>query len=71
LRIFVFVEIGDQHVGALARKRDRNRAADAAIAARDDRRFTGKPSTACVTFFSVVGTRLHGRRRSRDALLLL
>ena len=36
--VVVFVQIGDQHIGALARICNRHRAADAAVAAGDQRR---------------------------------
>jgi hypothetical protein len=40
--IIVFIEVGDQHIGALAG--DRDRSADAAVAAGDHGAFSGQPT---------------------------
>ncbi|PAV74130.1 hypothetical protein WR25_09724 [Diploscapter pachys] len=70
LGIVMFVEIGDQHVGALARKGQGDRAADAAVAAGDDRLLAGKAPGALVARFAMVGARVHVLGTAGDRLLL-
>ena len=65
LRVVVLAEIGDQHVGAFAGEGDRHGAADAAVAAGDDRPFAGQPSRAFVGRLAVIGDGLHLRWCSR------
>ena len=47
-RVVVLVRVGDQHVRALAREGDRDRAADAAVAAGDDGALAREPARALV-----------------------
>ena len=70
LGVLMLAEIGDQHVGALARKRKRHRAADAAVAAGDDRLFAGQPPRAFVGLLAVIGDGLHLLGEARHRLLL-
>src|SRR4051794_40967820 len=67
----MLAEIGDQHVGALARKRQRHRAADAAIATGDDRLPAGQPTRAFVGMLAVIGDGIHLPGEARHRLLLL
>jgi len=69
--ILMLAEIGDQHVGTLARKRQRHRAADAAVAAGDDRLPAGQPPRAFVGLLAVIGDRIHLPGEARHRLFLL
>ncbi len=71
LGVLMLAEIGDQHVGALARERDGHRAADAAIAAGDDRFLAGQAPRAFVRLLAVVGDGIHLPGEARHRLLLL
>lgn len=68
--ILMLAEIGDQHVGTLARKRQRHRAADAAVAAGDDRLFARQPPRAFVGLLAVIGDGIHLPGDPRHRLLL-
>ena len=69
--ILVFVEIGDQHVGALAGVGDGDRAADAAVAAGDHRALAGQPARAAVGVLATVRHWTHRRLHTGNLLLLL
>ncbi len=71
LGVLMLAEIGDQHVCALARKRDGHRAADAAIASGDDCLFARQPSRALVGLLAVIGDGIHLPGEARHRLLLL
>jgi hypothetical protein len=68
--IVMFVEIGDEHVRALARKGQRDRAADAAVAAGDDRLFAREPARSLVARLAMIGARVHRSGATGDRLLL-
>jgi len=70
-RVVVLLEIRDEDVGALARERERDRAADAAIAARDERDPVQELARPLVRLLAVVGPRLHLRLAAGRGLRLL
>ena len=57
----VLVEVGDQHVGALAGEGDGHRAADAAVAAGDEGGLALELAAADVALFAEIGRRRHLR----------
>ena len=59
LGVIVLIQIGNEHVGALARIRDGDRAADPAVRAGDNRLLSGEATRASVGFFAMIGHRLH------------
>src|SRR5689334_5814000 len=64
LRIPLFLwKVADQNVGALACEGNRDRAADAAVAARDERDLIRQAPEAAIRFLAVIGawTHLSGR----------
>src|SRR5438874_2104793 len=71
LGVFMLIQIGNEHVRALARIRDGDRAADSAVRARDDRLLVGEATRAAVRFFAMIGQRLHRVRFAGHWLLLL
>src|SRR3712207_5369377 len=70
LSVLVLVEVRNQDVGALPGEGDRDGAADAAVAAGDDRRLAGQPAGTAVALLPVVGLRCHLPQRPGDVLLL-
>ena len=66
-----FVQIGDQDVRAFARVGERDRSADAAVAAGDDGILAAQPSGTLIGGLAMVGDRLHLRGQARHGLLLL
>ena len=70
LGVVVLVEVGDDDVGALAGEGDRDRAADAAVGAGDDRRLAFEPPGPLVRALAVVGLGLEVGRRAGNVLLL-
>ena len=70
-RILVLVPVRDEDVGAFAREREGDRAADAAVGAGDDSRLVFQSAEALVGRLAVVGARLHGLLRAGRLLLLL
>src|SRR5262245_61565191 len=69
--IIVLIQIGNEHVGALTRISDGDRAADSAVGACDDRLLAGQTARAAVGLFSMVGHWLHRVRFTGHWLLLL
>lgn len=69
--IFVFAEVRNQHIRALARVGKRNRAPYSAIAAGDDCPLVFQPAGAAIASLTVVRDRLHGARQARRSLLLI
>ena len=57
--IIVLIQIGNEHVGTLARIRNGDRAADSAVRACDDRLLAGQTARATVGLFSMIGHWLH------------
>jgi hypothetical protein len=71
VRVLLLGEVGDQDVGALAREGDGHGAADAGIAASDDRGAALELAAAFVRLLAVVGLRRHLGRMAGRLLLLL
>src|SRR6185437_8272009 len=71
LRIVIFIEVGNQHIGAFSRKGDRDRAADPAVTTGDHRTFAGQPARASITAFAAIRNRVHARLYTGHRLLLL
>src|SRR4028118_1385663 len=62
---------GGEDGGALAGEGDRDRAADAAVAAGDDGALAGQPPGSAVALLAVVGLGVHLAQRPGRGLLLL
>ncbi len=71
LRVFIFAEIGDDDIRALASECDGDRPAYPGVAAGDDRRASFEAATAAVAVFAVIGRRIEARRVPGGRLLLL
>src|SRR5690606_24033495 len=71
LRIFVLVQIADEHVGAFARERERDGSTDAGVRPGDDRLLVEQAARTFVGFLAVVRRRLHSRARARKGLRLM
>ena len=69
--VLVLVEVGDEHVGALARERQRDRAADPAVAAGHDGGEALELAAAPVALLAVIGGRPQLGVAPRERLLLL
>ena len=69
--ILVLVEIGDQHVGALAGIGDGHGTTDTAVASCDHRALTRQPTRAAVAVLAAVRNGTHFRLHTRNLLLLL
>src|SRR3954468_5381712 len=69
--VVMLLEVRAQHVGALARERDRDRPADARVRAGDQRDLVLQPAMADVRLLAVVGERLHAGLAPGRLLLLL
>ena len=69
--VLVFVEIGDQHIGALAGIGDGHRTTDTAVASGDHRALTRQPTRAAVAVLATVRNGTHCRLHARNLLLLL
>src|ERR1700733_2486266 len=70
IRLFGLVEKGDQNIGSLARIRDRDCPAYAAVSAGDDGFHSLELARALVRSLAMIGSGLHRIRRSRHRLLL-
>ena len=68
--IVVFVEVGDQDVGAFASKGDGHRTADTAVASGYHRALTCQPSRSAVAALATVGDGIHDRLDAWNLLLL-
>src|SRR6202021_2275134 len=70
IRLFGLVEKGDQNIASLARIRDRDCPAYAAVSAGDDGFHSLELARALVRSIAMIGSGLHRIRRSRHRLLL-
>src|SRR5690606_29349045 len=68
--LLLFREVGDRDIRTLARERDRDRAADAGVAARDEGAHPRALPRAGVTLLAVIGRRLGRPGEARLVLLL-
>ena len=70
LGVVVLVEVGDQHVGALAGVGDRHRPSDAAVAAGDHRGLAGQLAGSAIAVLAAVRPGSHRGLGTWDVLLL-
>jgi hypothetical protein len=70
LGVFIFVEVRDQNVGAFPGKSNRDRAADAAVAAGDDRALAGQFPRTPIAVLPTIGNGIHPRLDAWYGLLL-
>jgi hypothetical protein len=70
LGVFVFIEIGDQHIGSFAGVGKGDGAADAAVAAGNDRLLAVEPTAAFVGSLAMVRQRVHCPRLAGHGLRL-
>ena len=68
--VAVLVEVGDEHVSALAGESDRHRPADTAVTAGDDRGLSREAPVADVAALTAVWDGCHLRLDAWDVLLL-
>src|SRR5712692_1297563 len=69
--VAVLVQIGDRHLGALACEGDGDGAADAAVAAGDERDASGEPAAAAAALRPDARTRRHRALDARLPILVL
>src|SRR6266516_6252622 len=71
LGVIVLIQVGNEHVGALARIRDCDRSADSAVSAGDNRLLARQATRATVRLFAMIGHGLHSLCFARHGLFLL